>query len=67
MPYTPTDELAHYEGARADALSSYRNLLAERDAKLRTARTTHGPGVWRWGLSWVRKIDISVASELQRR
>jgi uncharacterized membrane protein YidH (DUF202 family) len=48
MPYTPTDELAHYEGARADALSSYRNLLGERDGKLRTARTTNGPGSDRW-------------------
>ncbi len=48
MPYTSTDELAHYEGARADARSSYQNLLSERDGKLITARTTNGPGSDRW-------------------
>ena len=48
MAYTPTDELAHFEGARADARSTYQNLLGERDEKLNTARTTHGPGSDRW-------------------
>ena len=33
MAYTPTDELAHFEGARADARSTYQNLLGERDEK----------------------------------
>src|ERR1700739_1616585 len=48
MAYTPTDELAHFEGARADARSTYQNLMGEREEKLNTARTTHGPGSDRW-------------------
>lgn len=43
MSYSPTDELAHLEGARAESIANFKNFLAERDSRLAAVRKTRGP------------------------
>jgi hypothetical protein len=48
MAYAPTEEEPHLEGARAESISTYRNLLADRDRQLDAAKRFQGPDSDRW-------------------
>jgi hypothetical protein len=48
MSYGPTDEEAHFEGARAASISAYRATLDTRDALLGEAFKTIGPASEGW-------------------
>ena len=48
MSYVAESAEAHIEGARASALASYKNLLADRDGRLAAVHKTNGPGSDRW-------------------
>jgi hypothetical protein len=48
MEYEPTDEEAHFEGARAATLASYRQTLATRDGQLGDVFKTIGPASELW-------------------
>jgi hypothetical protein len=48
MAYAPTEEEPHLEGARAESITTYQNLLADRDRQLEAAKNFHGPNSDRW-------------------
>lgn len=58
MAFDPTGEEFHAVGARAQSLTTYRQLLSDRDGKIATLRATSGPS----GDLWKRlEVDLSKA------
>lgn len=71
MAYGAISEQSQLQGARAQSIASYKNLLAARDGKLAAARKTKGPGSGRWKRTEEKLRDAkqkteAVFAQLQR-
>jgi hypothetical protein len=71
MAYAPMEEEAHLEGARAESVASYKNLLGDRDGRLAAVRKTKGPGSSRWARLEIKLRDAdekcrAIFAKLQR-